>query len=64
LKLKSEEVYKKSRKTTICGLYGITIITEIAKIKNFKAKLIDYYTSGDITGDYENSVGYAGLVFY
>lgn len=64
LKLKSEAVYDNAIKTTICGLYGITIITEIAKIKKMKAKIIDYYTSGDITRDYNNAVGYAGVVFY
>jgi len=64
LKLNSKAVYDKARKTTICGLYGITIITEIAKIKNMKPKIINYYTSGDITGDYRNVVGYAGVIFY
>jgi hypothetical protein len=64
LKLKSREIYDMASKTTICGMYGITIITEIAKIKNLKPKVIDYYTSGDVTGDYDNVVGYAGIVFY
>jgi hypothetical protein len=64
LRLDSKGVFDKAIKTTICGLYGITIITEIAKINKLKAKIVDYYTSGDITGDYTNSVGYAGVVFY
>ena len=64
IKLDSKGVFDKAIKTTICGLYGITIITEIAKIKKMKPKLLDYYTSGDITKDYTNAVGYAGIIFY
>jgi len=60
---KSEKVYEKASKSTICGLYGLTIITEMAKIKNWEVKKIDYYTSGDVTGDFDNYVGYAGIIF-
>ncbi|MBI2630561.1 AmmeMemoRadiSam system protein B [Candidatus Pacearchaeota archaeon] len=63
VKMNSREVYEKSGKTTICGRYGITIASEIAGIKKMKAKLISYSSSGDIFGDYTNSVGYAGVVF-
>lgn len=63
LKLDSKAVFEKASKSTICGIFGLTIITEIAKIKSWKAKLIDYYTSGDVLGDYENAVGYAGIIF-
>jgi len=28
-----------------------------------KAELLMHYTSGDILGDYKNSVSYAGIVF-
>lgn len=63
LNLNSKKVYELAEKTTICGLYGITIITEIAKLKKMKAKLIGYYTSGDVVDNWENCVGYAGLVF-
>jgi AmmeMemoRadiSam system protein B len=59
----SKKVYELSSKSTVCGLYGITIISELAKIKNLKAKLVEYYTSGDITGDFSNCVGYAGIIF-
>jgi MEMO1 family protein len=64
VRLNSRLVFEKASNTTICGLYGITIITEIAKIKKLKAKLVDYYTSGDISRDWNNCVGYAGIVFY
>jgi len=63
LSLDSKKVYEKARKTTICGIYGITIATEIARILKLKAKLVNYYTSGDISGDFSNCVGYAGIVF-
>jgi len=63
LNLNSKKVYELTKASTVCGLYGITIATEVAKIKNMKAKLIEYYTSGDITGDFSNCVGYAGIVF-
>jgi len=59
----SEKVYELASKTTICDLYGLTIITEIAKIKKWKVERVDYYTSADITGDEGVAVGYAGLVF-
>jgi len=63
LNLNSKEVYEKASKSTVCGIYGVTILTELAKIKKWKGKLVDYYTSGDISGDYSNFVGYAGVVF-
>jgi len=63
INLNSKKVYEKAAKSTVCGICGITIITEIAKIKNWKAKLIDYYASGEISGDWDTCVGYAGIVF-
>jgi len=63
LNLDSKEVYEKASKSTVCGIYGVTILTEIAKILRFKARLVDYYTSGDVVNDFSNAVGYAGIVF-
>jgi len=63
LNLNPKKVYELAGKSTICGLYGITIITEIPKIKKMKAKLIGYYTSGDIVDNWDNCVGYAGMGF-
>lgn len=51
------------RNMSICG-YG-PIITAIIASKNLgaqKAEIIDYKTSGNITGDYEQVVGYAGII--
>jgi len=33
-------------------------------IKASKVSLLQYYTSGDIAGNYKNSVGYASIAFY
>ena len=63
LKLDAKGFYHKASKSTICGFYGVAIATELAKILGLKAELVDYYTSGDVTGDYSTCVGYAGLVF-
>jgi len=52
------------KKATICGKYPIAALIEISKVLNArKAELLQYYTSGDISGDYNNSVGYAAIVF-
>jgi len=59
----SKKVFELASKSTICGLYGITIISEIAKIKNWKAKLVEYYTSGDVVDKWDSVVGYAGISF-
>ena len=63
LNLNSKKVYELAEKSTICGLYGLTIISEIAKIKKMKAKLVGYYTSGDVVDNWDNAVGYGGVVF-
>src|SRR3989344_956803 len=55
--------YDKAKKSTICGIYAISVLAEIARIKKWKAKLIDYYTSGDVLKEWSNAVGYAGIVF-
>lgn len=58
-----KDFFNLASKSTVCGMLGITIAIEIAKLKKWKARLVDYYTSGDVVNDYENAVGYAGLVF-
>jgi len=77
LNLDKEKFYSflKNTGATICGFMPIaTIIETLNKIKtnktvynpsyNIKAKLLEYYTSGDVVGNYKNCVGYAGIVFY
>lgn len=49
---------------TICGAFPIAVAISIAKKSGLKkAKLLDYYTSGDLTHSYSNSVSYASLYF-
>lgn len=63
LKKDGKSFYHIASKSTVCGLYGITILIELSKIKGWKPRLVKYYTSGDITRDWSQAVGYAGLVF-
>ncbi len=49
---------------TICGYMPISIVVSILSSQDIKAYLADYYTSGDITDDYEQSVSYASILFY
>ena len=46
---------------TICGAMPIAVLLNSIKAK--KVELLQYYTSGDILGDYKNAVGYASVVF-
>jgi len=48
---------------TICGKYPIATMIELGKLYNKKSKLLKYYTSGDIAGDYSSAVGYASIKF-
>lgn len=48
---------------TMCGYIPVVIaIMAAKKLGAVHAQLIDYQTSGDITGDYSSVVGYAGIV--
>jgi AmmeMemoRadiSam system protein B len=53
--------YCRDKDATICGALPIAAI--ISTITSKRARLLKYYTSGDITGDYGNSVGYASILF-
>lgn len=52
-------VYKTG--ATICGQYAITLLLKTIAFK--QALLEQYYTSGEITGNYKNSVSYVSMVF-
>jgi MEMO1 family protein len=48
---------------TICGY--VPILTSLYYMKNYKgksAKLLKYYTSGDVLGDFKNSVSYVSIL--
>ena len=50
---------------TMCGYAPVVIMLRAAKALGAKqAKLVKYQTSGDISGDYENVVGYAGITIF
>jgi len=55
--------YIERTQATICGKYPIIALIEISKLLGAKkSELLQYYTSGDIIRDYNNSVGYASLI--
>ncbi|MDD2688809.1 MAG: AmmeMemoRadiSam system protein B [Candidatus Omnitrophica bacterium] len=50
---------------SMCGYAPVTVMIKIAKILGAKsAELIKYQTSGDVTGDKDSVVGYAGITVY
>jgi AmmeMemoRadiSam system protein B len=50
---------------SMCGVIPTTIALEASNMMGAgKAELIKYATSGDVTGDYSQVVGYAGFVIY
>ncbi|MCW1301013.1 MAG: AmmeMemoRadiSam system protein B [Candidatus Nanoarchaeia archaeon] len=65
LRLNFEKFFKRVRVEglTVCGYIPITILLILMKRIGAKGRLLKYYTSGDVTGDYENSVGYASIIF-
>ena len=53
--------YIKAKRATICG--RCTVATLLAMLpEKAQGKLLNYYTSGDATGDYSHSVSYAAVV--
>jgi hypothetical protein len=54
--------YVEESGATICGVLPIILLMQT--IKASKVSLLQYYTSGDIAGNYKNSVGYASIAFY
>jgi len=62
--LKSKEFFEYSKNTTICGAPAIAVAIELCRrLGSKKASLLKYTTSGEISGDYSNAVGYASIVF-
>ena len=47
-----------------CGILGIKGIVASARKLGLKSEILDYRTSGDITGDKSKVVGYASAAFY
>lgn len=50
---------------TMCGFAPVVVMLKAAKLLGAKkASLVKYQTSGDVTGDKESVVGYAGILLY
>jgi MEMO1 family protein len=53
----------KSEKITMCGVIPVTVMLLCSqKLGAKEAKLVQYMTSGEVSGDMENVVGYAGMI--
>jgi len=55
--------YKEKTSVTICGYVPIAILLSILD-EHSKAELLNYTTSGELTGDFTNSVSYLAVAFY
>jgi hypothetical protein len=58
------ESYLDSTDATICGAGPIRILLRAARGRSLTGKLVEYYRSGDKTGDFQNSVSYAAIAFF
>jgi MEMO1 family protein len=56
--------YITSHDNIACGKIGISLIMNLAKINNWKCKMIYYDTSATSSGDINRVVGYTAIVFY
>ena len=65
LALDARELYDTVRREniTMCG-YGpaVAMITAARELGSTRAELLQYATSGDVNGDHEDVVGYAGII--
>lgn len=52
------------RSQEACGKLPILTLLHLARQKGWKAQVLDYRNSGDVTGDKDHVVGYAGVAFY
>ena len=56
------EDYVRRTGATICGRNPIRVLLELIPHES-AGRLVDYDTSGRITGEWDHSVSYAGVVF-
>jgi MEMO1 family protein len=66
LKLNPEELYEVCRQQHIsmCGLGpAVVMLTAMNRLGVRKAELVRHATSGDVSGDHDEVVGYAGMTF-
>ncbi|MBI2472543.1 MAG: AmmeMemoRadiSam system protein B [Planctomycetes bacterium] len=65
LDLNEDNLYSKvhEMRITMCGIYPAVVMLVCSKERGAKkAELVRYETSGDTTGDYDQVVGYAGIM--
>ncbi len=65
LEVDAEGLYETvmKEKISMCGILPVTVMLAAARILGANsARLIKYATSGEISGDYDSVVGYAGIV--
>jgi len=55
--------YRQRTGATICGFVPIATLLKLLPADT-RPRLLHYYTSGDLTGDYQNSVSYVSMAFY
>lgn len=50
---------------TMCGVFPtVSVLIASKQLNATTAKLVDYRTSGDVTGEYDSVVGYAGIIIF
>lgn len=54
---------RRETNSTMCGYQAVELMMELVRIRAAQQTLLDYQTSGEITGDYEHSVSYAALSY-
>jgi hypothetical protein len=55
----------KDKDISMCGLGAVCVLVSACRnLGAKKAGLVKYQTSGDISGDYDSVVGYAGMVIW
>jgi AmmeMemoRadiSam system protein B len=65
LALDPEGLYEtvKRERITMCGYLPVTVMLAAARILGAEsARLVKYATSGEVSGDYDSVVGYAGII--
>ena len=55
---------RRMEKEEACGKLPVLTLMHLARKKGWKARLLDYRNSGDVTGDKSGVVGYAAIAFY
>ncbi len=58
------EAYLDSTDATICGAAPIRVLLQALEGRDLEGRWIDYYRSGDLLADFNNTVSYAGLAFF